>query len=59
MVPALGASAPETEGSRWLFIPAALLGAWLGLRIFKRFSDRQFELAVNLLLIASGGGLIV
>src|SRR5262249_17102298 len=28
-------------------IPAALLGAWLGLRIFKRFSDRQFELAVK------------
>lgn len=36
------------------FIPAALAGAWLGLRIFKRLSDRQFELAVNLLLVASG-----
>jgi len=34
-------------------------GAWFGLRIFKRLSDRQFQLAVNLLLIASGGGLIV
>jgi len=31
----------------------------LGLRIFKRFSDRQFELAVKVLLIASGVGLIV
>jgi uncharacterized membrane protein YfcA len=41
------------------FIPAALLGAWLGLRIFKRFSDRQFELAVNLRLIVSGVGPIV
>jgi uncharacterized membrane protein YfcA len=59
MAPALGASAPETKGSRWLFIPAVLLGAWLGLRIFKRFSDRQFELAVKVLLIASGVGLIV
>jgi uncharacterized membrane protein YfcA len=59
MAPALGASTPETEGSRSLFIPAALLGAWLGLRIFKRFSDRQFELAVKVLLIASGVGLIV
>ena len=36
------------------FIPAALAGAWLGLRIFKRLSDRQFELAVNLLLVLSG-----
>ena len=59
MAPALGASTPETEGSRSLFIPAALLGAWFGLRIFKRLSDRQFERAVNLLLIASGVGLIV
>ena len=59
MAPALGASALETKGSRSLFIPAALLGAWLGLRIFKRFSDRQFELAVNLRLIASGLGPIV
>jgi uncharacterized membrane protein YfcA len=41
------------------FIPAALLGAWLGLCIFKRLSDRQFELAVNLLLIASGVGLFL
>jgi hypothetical protein len=59
MAPALGASTPETEGSRWLFIPAALLGAWLGLRIFKRFSDRQFELAVKVRLIAPGVGPIV
>ena len=46
-------------GESLAFIPAALLGAWFGLRIFKRLSDRQFERAVNLLLIASGGGLIV
>jgi uncharacterized protein len=39
------------------FIPAALLGAWFGLHIFKRLSDRQFELAVNALLILSGIGL--
>lgn len=36
------------------FVPAALAGAWLGLRIFKRLSDRQFELAVNFLLVLSG-----
>ena len=41
------------------FIPAALLGACLGLRIFKRFSDRQFELAVKVRLIAPGVGPIV
>jgi uncharacterized protein len=40
------------------FIPAALAGAWLGLRIFKRLSDRQFELAVNLLLVLSGVSLV-
>jgi hypothetical protein len=41
------------------FIPAALVGAWLGLRIFKRLSDRQFEFVVNALLIVSGIGLVV
>ncbi len=41
------------------FVPAALLGAWFGLRIFKRLSDRQFELVVNALLILSGVGLIL
>jgi uncharacterized membrane protein YfcA len=41
------------------FIPAALLGAWFGWCIFKRLSDRQFEVAVNVLLILSGIGLIL
>jgi uncharacterized protein len=41
------------------FVPAALLGAWFGLRIFKRLSDRQFELVVNALLVLSGIGLIL
>lgn len=39
------------------FIPAALLGAGLGNNVFKRPSDRQFEFAVNALLILSGIGL--
>ncbi len=43
----------------YVFIPAALLGAWFGLGIFKRLSDRQFELVVNALLIASGFGLVL
>jgi len=42
-----------------LFIPAALLGAWFGVRIFKSLSDRQFDLAVNTLLVMSGIGLIL
>jgi uncharacterized protein len=40
------------------FAPAALLGAWFGLRIFRHLSDRQFETAVNVLLIVSGVALI-
>jgi uncharacterized protein len=41
------------------FIPAALLGTWFGLRIFRRLSDRQFQIAVNVLLVAAGAGLMV
>jgi uncharacterized membrane protein YfcA len=41
------------------FVPAALLGAWFGLRIFKRLSDRQFEFIVKALLVASGAGLVL
>jgi uncharacterized membrane protein YfcA len=40
------------------FVPAALIGAWFGLRIFKRLSDRQFEFAVCALLLSSGAGFI-
>jgi hypothetical protein len=41
------------------FIPAALLGTWLGLAIFRRLSDRLFTLAVNLLLLVSGVAFLV
>jgi uncharacterized membrane protein YfcA len=41
------------------FVPAALLGTWFGLRIFRRLSDRQFQIAVNVLLVAAGAGLMV
>ena len=41
------------------FVPAALLGAWLGLRIFAKLSDRQFQIAVSALLVVSGIGLLV
>jgi uncharacterized protein len=42
----------------WTFIPAALLGTCCGLAIFKRLTDSQFATVVNLLLIASGLGLV-
>jgi uncharacterized membrane protein YfcA len=53
------ASATQLDWKTLAFIPAALLGAWFGLRIFQRLSDRQFELTVNGLLIVSGIGLIL
>jgi hypothetical protein len=48
--PGLGALA-------WTFVPVALLGTCCGLAIFRCLSERQFAVAVNLLLIASGLGL--
>jgi hypothetical protein len=33
--------------------PGSLLGTWWGLTIFKRLSDRQFAMSLNLLLILS------
>ncbi len=40
------------------FIPAALV-ARLGIKVFMRLSDRQFAVAVSVLLMVSGFGLIV
>jgi uncharacterized protein len=52
-------TAAQLDWKTLAFVPAALLGAWFGLRIFRRLSDRQFEIAVNALLILSGLGLIL
>jgi uncharacterized protein len=52
-------TAAQLDWKTLAFIPAALLGAWFGLRIFKQLSDRQFDLAVNSLLILSGVGLVL
>jgi uncharacterized protein len=41
------------------FVPFALLGAMGGLALFHRMTNRQFTLAVGLLLGASGVGLLV
>src|SRR5215475_5715127 len=51
-------TAAQMDWKVLVFVPAALLGAWFGLNIFKRLSDRQFELAVCALLVFSGIGLI-
>ena len=52
-------TAAQMDWKVLVFLPAALLGTWFGLNIFKRLSDRQFELAVCALLIFSGIGLVV
>jgi uncharacterized membrane protein YfcA len=52
-------TAAQLDWKTLAFVPAALLGAWFGLRIFRRLSDWQFEIAVNALLILSGLGLIL
>jgi uncharacterized protein len=45
------------DASVALYVPAALLGTWCGLTLFHRLSNRQFGIAVNLLLIIAGLGL--
>jgi uncharacterized membrane protein YfcA len=52
-------TAPQLDWNVLAFVPAALLGTWFGLRIFRRLSDRQFQIAVNVLLVAAGAGLIL
>jgi len=52
-------NAAQFDWQTLAFVPAALLGTWFGLRIFKQLSDSQFRLAVNALLIVSGIGLLL
>ena len=37
-----------------VYIPAAALGTWCGIAIFKRLTDSQFAWWVNILLVVSG-----
>lgn len=61
---ALWFTAPTTTGaarvdsSIWIYVAGALLGTWFGLRLFNYLSDRQFMVAINLLLIVSGLGML-
>jgi uncharacterized membrane protein YfcA len=59
VVTALAPSAPGfgVAAAAWAFVPAALLGTCCGLALYRQLSDRQFAVAVNLLLIAAGLGL--
>ena len=41
------------------YVPAALIGAACGLRLFRGLTDHQFGQAVNILLIAAGLGMLV
>ena len=50
------AGAPAAENLK--FVPFALLGAVGGIGLFRRMTNGQFRLAVSLLLIASGFGLV-
>jgi len=41
------------------YVPAALLGTMLGLWLFRRMTDRHFAVAVNVLLVAAGAGMLL
>jgi uncharacterized membrane protein YfcA len=47
------------EPQALFYLPGSLLGTWWGLTIFKRLSDRQFAISLNLLLILSGVTLVL
>lgn len=40
------------------YVPAALLGTWCGISIFRRLTEVQFARSVNVLLVVSGLGLL-
>jgi uncharacterized membrane protein YfcA len=54
-----GAIAPSLVLSSLVYLPVMLCGTVMGTTCFRRFSERQFALAVNLLLIVSGVSLVV
>jgi uncharacterized membrane protein YfcA len=52
------ARALEMDVTTLSYVPAALLGTWCGIAIFRRLTEIQFTRLVNLLLVVSGAGLI-
>ena len=53
----LGHGLGSIPSEAWACVPAGLAGTWWGLACYRKLSDRQFAIAINLLLIASGAGL--
>jgi uncharacterized membrane protein YfcA len=53
-----GAVAPSLVVSSMVYLPAMLCGTMLGMTYFQRLNERQFFLAVNMLLIVSGVSLV-
>jgi uncharacterized membrane protein YfcA len=53
-----GAIAPSLVLSSMVYLPAMLCGTMLGMTYFKRLNERQFFIAVNMLLIISGVSLV-
>jgi len=54
-----GTVAHGLHPAQLVFAPVAALGAFCGIRIFHQLSDRWFARAVNVLLLASGIGLLL
>ena len=42
-----------------IYLPVSLIGTWCGLQLFRRMTDRQFAVSLNVLMIAAGAGMIV
>ncbi|HEV2186804.1 MAG TPA: sulfite exporter TauE/SafE family protein [Stellaceae bacterium] len=40
------------------YVPAALIGTWCGIAVYRRLTERQFAHSVNALLVVSGLGLV-
>lgn len=40
------------------YVPAALIGTWCGIAVYRRLTERQFTRSVNALLVVSGLGLV-
>jgi uncharacterized membrane protein YfcA len=49
-----GIVTPGTLRLFWIGLPAALLGTWLGLKLYGRLDEATFRIVVLVLLLASG-----
>ena len=49
-----GIVTPETLRLFWIGLPAAIVGTWLGLKLYGRLDEATFRVVVLVLLLASG-----